>query len=273
MNATQETPPFGTHALSGWDAHIVGLTRAMPQGWAGKRLALLLRKLARGAMARPVDIAVFGHKMRLDGTRNIAERRLLIQPQHFDPAERAALANALKPGDTAVDIGSNIGAYTLFMAGLVGALGRVLAVEPQPAVLARLRVNCSFNPDLKIDIAATALGDRDGEAHFELNPTNQGESKLIVRGTGTIAVPLTTLQAALTSRGIDRVAALKIDVEGAEPEVLLPFFANAPISLWPKLMILERGDSRWKVDLTGALMAKGYRQQSATRLNLILTRT
>jgi FkbM family methyltransferase len=183
------------------------------------------------------------------------------------------LASALKPGDTAVDVGANIGAYTLFMAGLVGRTGRVVAVEPQPAVLARLRVNCGFNPDLNVDIAATALGDREGEAHFQLNSANQGESKLTASGLGAIAVPLTTLEAAITSRGIERVAALKIDVEGAEPDVLLPFFASAPAFLWPKLLILERGDSRWKLDLTGALLAKGYRQQSATRLNVILART
>jgi FkbM family methyltransferase len=245
----------------------------MPQGWAGKRLALLLRKLVRRAMARPVDIAVFGHKMRLDGTRNIAERRLLIQPQHFDPAERAALAAALRPGDTAIDVGANIGAYSLFMAGLVGPHGRVLAVEPQPAVLARLKVNCAFNPDLAIEIAPTALGDREGEARFELNAANQGEGRLAAEGAGSIAVPLTTLASLLTSRGIAQLAALKIDVEGAEPDVLLPFFAAAPESLWPRLMIIERGNARWKTDLVGALKVKGYREQIATRLNLVLSRS
>jgi hypothetical protein len=69
---------------------------------------------------------------------------------------------------------------------------------------------------------------------------------------------------------VTKLAAMKIDVEGAEPQVLLPFFQTAPRTLWPALIVLERGDSRWDVDLIGALQGLGYRQDSATRLNAIL---
>jgi FkbM family methyltransferase len=271
--STGPAEPFGTYRLSAWESFVIGLTRAMPQGWAGKRLALLFRKLVSGAMARPVDIEVFGYKMRLNGARNVAERRLLIQPQHFDPDERAALAAHLKPGDIAIDIGANVGAYTLFMAGLVGLGGRVIAVEPQPSVLQRLKENLSFNPVLTVTVAATALGASEGEVTFETNARNEGEGRITsTPGAQGFTVALTTLQALLAREGVGCLAALKIDVEGAEPQVLLPFFQSAPAELWPKLIVLERGDSRWGVDLVSALQEFGYDKDDSIRLNWILRR-
>lgn len=271
MNTGGPQVPFGSHTLTAWESAIIGLTRAMPQGWAGKRLALLFRKLVKSAMGRPVDIQVFGRNMRLNGARNIAERRLLIQPQHFDPAERAALAQHLKPGDIAIDIGANVGAYTLFMAGLVGPSGRVIAVEPQPSVLGRLRENVAFNPELTVTIAATALGATEGEVVFETNAANEGEGRMAkAPGAAGVTVPLTTLDALLAREGVTRLAAMKIDVEGAEPQVLSPFFGSAPRSLWPGIIVLERGDARWDVDLIGALKAKGYQERLSTRLNVVL---
>lgn len=268
-NGTGE--PFGFHRLTAWESFIIGLTRGLPQGWAGKRLALLFRKLVKGAMRRPVDIEVFGRKMRLNGARNIAERRLLIQPQHFDPTERAALAAHLTPGDVAIDIGANVGAYTLFMAGIVGPGGRVIAVEPQPSVLSRLRENLSFNPALTVTVVETALGASVGEVVFETNVTNEGEGRVAKSADANgIKVAMTTLQSLLAGQGVDRLAAMKIDVEGAEPQVLLPFFETAPRSVWPEMIVLERGDSRWDVDLITRLKEFGYREAGATRLNAIL---
>ena len=266
------TKPFGSFPLTSSEARLISVCRAMPEGWFGKRLALLLRKLVKPAMARPVDIDVFGRRMRLDGRRNIAERRLLIQPQHFDPIERRILKNHLKAGDTAIDIGANVGAYTLFMAGLVGKAGRVIAIEPQPSVLARLKTNLEFNPELSVEIAETALGDHDGAVAFSLNPENEGESRIAGYGPAAaqITVPLTTLFGLLSARQVTSVQALKIDVEGAEPSVLLPFFNTAPRPLWPGLMILEQVNDRWTVDLVGSLTAKGYSALAKTKLNVIL---
>jgi FkbM family methyltransferase len=271
MQDKHDIKPFGSHPLTAWESTVIGLTRAMPQGWAGKRLALLLRKLVKGAMNRPVDIEVFGRKMRLDGTRNIAERRLLIQPQHFDPLERQVLSAHLRPGGVAVDIGANVGAYTVFMAGLVGREGRVLAVEPQPSVLARLRENLALNPELTVTVAAVALGDKQGEATFEPGSKNEGEGKLAQgHSAGGFKVPVDTLHNLASAHGFDRIDALKIDVEGWEPHVLLPFFETAPRALWPRLIVIERVNDRWTVDLIGRLKQLGYADKAGTRLNAVL---
>lgn len=269
MTENEPIPPFGTYRLTAREAAVIRLTRSMPQGWVGKRMALLFRKLAKSAMRRPVDIEVFGRPMRLNGLKNIAERRLLIQPQHFDPNERAALANHLKPGDFAIDIGANVGAYTLFMAGLVGAKGLMIAVEPQPSVLARLMANLALNPDLSVEIVAKALGAEEGETQFELSDDNEGQSRIASSGQG-VKVPITTLKSVVLSARRRPLAALKIDVEGAEPSVLQPFFDQADRADWPKLMIMERNDSRWPIDLIGYLRAKGYVDRIASKMNTLL---
>jgi FkbM family methyltransferase len=271
MTEPENIRPFGFHPLSGWETSVIAVTRAMPQGWAGKRLALLLRKLVKSAMSRPVDVEVFGLKMRLNGTRNIAERRLLIQPQHFDPAERDMLRAHLRPGGLAVDIGANVGAYTLFMAGLVGPHGRVLAVEPQPSVLARLRENLSLNPELTVTVAAVALGDKAGEALFQPGGGNEGEGKLAKEGASDgIPVRVETLTHLLAAQSFDRIDALKIDVEGWEPQVLTPFFETAPRTLWPGLIVIERGNERWSVDMIAWLKERGYVDKAGSRLNAVL---
>ncbi len=274
MDEILVTPPFGTFALTPGEARIIALTRAMPSGAIGKRLALWLRKLVKGAMGRPIDTEVFGLRMRLDGQRNIAERRLLIQPQHFDPQERAALAEVLRPGDVAVDVGANVGAYSLFMARYVGTEGRVLACEPQPQVLERLRVNVQLNPELPIEIIAKAVGAHAGTVEFQLGTGNQGEGRIAEAGAhdGVVTVPIAPLAQLLDERGIAAVRALKIDVEGAEPSVLVPFFEMAPRAQWPQLIVMEHGNPRWTLDLTAHVCSKGYKVGGQTRLNVLLER-
>ena len=80
-----------------------------------------------------------------------------------------------------------------------------------------------------------------------------------------------TLLALLRERGIERIDALKIDVEGAEDTVLAPFFRAAPRSLWPELILLEDTRILWGMDLFGLLDQCGYRAVARTRLNVMLT--
>jgi hypothetical protein len=75
--------------------------------------------------------------MRLYPDGNVCEKRVLFTPQYFDPLEREMLAGRLREGFRFIDIGANIGAYSLFVAAKAGPSARILAVEPQPEVFAR----------------------------------------------------------------------------------------------------------------------------------------
>jgi hypothetical protein len=71
--------------------------------------------------------------------------------------------------------------------------------------------------------------------------------------------------------GLDRIDALKIDIEGAEDMALTPFFETAPKNLWPGMVVIENCHrSLWKTDVIDVMARLGYRVRAATRGNLIL---
>lgn len=156
---------------------------------------------------------------------DIHEKRWIrtIAIEAFETAKVRALAHFLRPGMTLVDVGANIGFFSLVAAKLVGPTGRALAVEPEPENCARIRRNVELNGYANVEIAQVALGDRCGEVTLHL-ATDHGHHSLLDRSPNragtTLAVPIETLDALLAARNIERVDVLKIDVEGAEVEVL-----------------------------------------------------
>jgi hypothetical protein len=73
---------------------------------------------------------------------------------------------------------------------------------------------------------------------------------------------------AARSRGIERIDVMKIDIEGMEDQVLLPFFRKAPRSLWPRAIVGEHIFApRWREEC----LSLGYCQQWQTRYNCGLT--
>jgi len=268
--------PFGTHAPSGFARWAIERTRALPNRWAARRMAHLLRRLAiqslRGA---PVDTEALGARMRLYPYNNICEKKVLFTPQFFDPEELGQLKSAIRDGFTFVDVGANVGAYSLFVAAQAGLGAKILAVEPQPDVFDRLAYNIRQNPFGTIKAVACAVADKSGELTLFLDPRNKGESSVKIVGSSQapmIRVPAVTLLELLTSEGFPRLDALKLDVEGAEDLILDPFFRDAPASLHPTLIIIEDGRERWQTDLGRLLAGQGYRLARRTRLNLIYER-
>lgn len=267
---------FGAHVPDGVVAKIIRMTRRADSSWLSKRIALLLRhialKLLRGA---PVDIETYGMRMRLLPYNNVCEKRVLFTPQLFDPLEREILSRHVRDGFVFIDIGANIGAYSLFVAGKTGGNARILAVEPQPDIYERLVFNIGQNPGIAIKAVDCAVADKSGEATLFLNAQNFGESSLKVVGSSqasSLKVTATTLHALVEAEGYDRVDALKLDVEGAEDLILEPFLRDAPRALHPRLIIVEDGSERWQTDLPRLLAENDYREIARTRLNLVYER-
>ncbi|KQP05470.1 FkbM family methyltransferase [Methylobacterium sp. Leaf93] len=280
MTDTQSSTiqPFGTYAPRGLVARITDRTVTLSgKSWAGRRIGFFLRRLAITMLhGRPLDVERFGARMRLHPYNNNCEKKVLFTPQFFDPEERALLASRLKPGCTFLDIGANIGAYALFVAAFAGPGARILAVEPQPDVFDRLTYNIAQNPFGTVKAVACAVADKAGELTLFVDPRNRGESSLKIVGTNEgaqIRVPAVTLLGLAQGEGITRIDAIKLDVEGAEDLILEPFFREAPVSLHPRLLVIEDGTAQWQIDLVGLLEGRGYRQIARTRLNLIFERT
>ncbi len=271
-----EERPFGTFAPKAYLARIIARTRAASDSFLGRKIAYALRRLGlRSLDGAPVDIESLGAKMRLYPDGNVCEKRVLFTPQYFDAVERGLLASRLREGFTFIDIGANIGAYSLFVAARAGRGARILAVEPQPEIFARLSFNIAQNPFGTVKAVACALADKPGELTLFIDPTNRGESsvRILNSSAGTsVKVPAMTLLSLVEGEGYERIDAIKLDVEGAEDLILEPFLRDAPPALWPGFIIIEDSRQRWQTDLAGLLERNGYKLVAQTRLNLVFER-
>ena len=275
---TAETAPaFGTYAPSPLRQGVRAVCTAMPDNWVGRQTAFALRRLGLWGLDHPLDVEVFGLKARLYPFDNVAANRLLFTPQLFDAEEIAAFVGKAK--ETAgefvfLDIGANVGGWSLAIAGALGPRARILAFEPQPGIREELRFNAAINSEAHIEVFPVALSDRDGEVEFTLYPANKGEASIRPRRQGgeRVRVPARTLLGVLNAEGIGRVHGLKIDVEGAEDLVLAPFLKEAPDSLLPGIVTIERTQPRWTIDPVALLEQRGYRIARTTLRNLILER-
>jgi FkbM family methyltransferase len=268
--------PFGALAPSGLIGWVIKRTRALPQGWAGRRLALMMRHLVlRSLRGTSVDMETFGIRMRLFPDNNVCERRILFTPQSFDPQELKVIEGRISEGFTFVDIGANVGWYSLFIASRAGSSARILALEPQPEIFDRLTYNIRQNPFGTIKAIACAVADKAGELTLFLDPRNRGESSVKIVGSGQsekVRVPAVPLLDLLRAENFAHVDAVKLDVEGAEDLILDPFFRDAPASLHPSLLVIEDGREQWQIDLPKLLERHGYRLILQTRLNLVFER-
>ena len=221
--------------------------------------------------------------MRLYPSRNACEKNALFTPQIIDAVERDVLASAIDrrvaEGATFmfVDIGANVGLYSLFVAARGGPHAQVLAVEPQPVVIDRLRFNARANPEFDITIFQLAVADRDGDMELVIADRDLGGSHLD-NGAGTsggaeiVRVRCRPLSAILADAGISSVDALKIDIEGAEPLALEPFLRDAPADQLPRLILVE-DRSDWTVDLYSLLRQRSYAEWIRTRQNVVFRLT
>jgi len=273
--------PYGRRTPGALDRATLALTRRMPNNWLGLRLAILLRRIVTSRLGRgALDTQLWGMRLRLYALGNGCEKNALFTPQMFDVMERDVLADAVArhPGGpfTFVDIGANVGLYSLFVAACAGQRARILAIEPQPGILDRLRFNLAANPEAAVTVLPVAVADRDGEIALVLDTSDSGgthiEKQAASRAGGAVRVPCRTLLALAREAAFERIDALKIDVEGAEDLVLVPFLRDAPRALWPHLILIEDTHGLWQTDLFALLEQHGYTVAARNRQNLAYRR-
>lgn len=266
--------PFGCYEPSALQSCLIAIGGRLPRSWAGRRVASLIRSVLKRYSGRPIDLVRLGSRMRLYPRSNSSEKRLMATPQFFDAVEIALLEKQLTPDFVFLDIGANAGAYTLFVANRVGRGGRVIAVEPHPTALARLHCNLALNEIDWAKVVPAALSSHDGSLSLFVNERNIGSSSLLSGrrpdlATGAIQVDCRSLTSLIREEGLSRIDAIKLDVEGAEDRILVPFLAQAPRSLLPRFLIIEDNRSVWKEDLLGLLQRAGYATEATANANLI----
>jgi FkbM family methyltransferase len=139
----------------------------------------------------------------------------------FEPFETFLSQREIRPGDVVLDIGANIGYYTLQFARLVGPLGKVIAFEPDVKNFALLERSVRENGFTNIELVNAAVSDTCGRAALHHSPSNPGDHRLYHTGEDrtTTDVAVTTIDAFFRNRD-RRVDFIKIDIQGGEPRAL-----------------------------------------------------
>ena len=167
--------------------------------------------------------SVPGGQMALDLNASL-EYTLFFRGCH-EPEIGRLIERSARRGGTCLDVGANVGAHTLVMARAVGPEGRVLALEPHPAICARLRRNVALNRLEQVEVVEAALWEADGRKTlhgFARGAFQQGISSLVVGNGAGEALEVRTVTARTLEKehGLARLDLVKVDAEGAEPAIL-----------------------------------------------------
>jgi FkbM family methyltransferase len=148
----------------------------------------------------------------------------IISTGGYEPSMTRRLADNLSAGMTFVDVGANEGYFTVMASALVGAGGRVVAIEPQASVADVLDANLKLNGCSNVNVVRTAVGDTAGVLTLHIMPSvNNGASSAtppVRYRTRREHVAQVKLDDLLVSCGVETVDLMKIDVEGYESHVI-----------------------------------------------------
>jgi FkbM family methyltransferase len=154
----------------------------------------------------------------------------------YERAEYQALRRLVRPGDSVIDVGANIGYWTLQFSYWVAEAGRVLAIEPSPHCLGRLRAAVGAAGVTNVTVVPVAVGSEERRAVLSLHdrPEHSGLGTLrpTEQAPNSLPVDVRPLSSVMSEHAFARCRLLKIDVEGLEPEVLstiVPHIENGSI--------------------------------------------
>lgn len=147
----------------------------------------------------------------------------------YEPNTATVLKQLLTRGSVLLDVGANVGLFTLLGSRWVGTEGRVLSFEPSSRERKRLDEQVALNRLTNVIILPQAVADHEGRGRLRvaaaeyagLNTLGDDFGYSGVNVVATEDVPLVTLDAAVAAAGLTRVSVIKLDIEGAEYAALV----------------------------------------------------
>lgn len=240
----------------------------------------VLRKLTllgheRGTQG-PHDVEVAnGVQARLFPASNRCEKRAFAGVHIWDPKERTLLNRLIKNHAyedpfVFLDVGANVGLYSLFVNASGRANGKavkIISVEPDIENRARLEFNCTASQCDAI-IEPIGIADEAGTGVLTDAGPNRGGIAIMDTGDGD-TIKLETLAGLFARHGLTRIDAMKVDIEGRDDAALRAMVTQAPKSQWPKIIIVETGRDSDSPIVTH-LLSQGYSLVERTGINAIL---
>jgi FkbM family methyltransferase len=164
----------------------------------------------------------------------------------YDLLETALMQKILKEGDVVIDIGANIGWFTLLAARTVARTGKVFSFEPESLNFSLLKASINSNDYINVLPVKKVVSDQNGSQYLylskELNPGAHSISENF--GGGKELVDSIRLDTFMQLNNLEDVQLLKIDVQGAEPNVLSA--AKKPMQeMKIETMLIEWNPTAW----------------------------
>lgn len=193
------------------------LTRSRSENEAGVRALCANAYLGNGtALCR-----VLGRFKMFVDTADVGLSSHLLLDGYWEMWLTEVMAQVVRPGMTAVDVGANLGYFTLLMADLVGPGGRVEAFEPNPSIAARLRRSVSVNGfDDRVTIHEQPLSDEDGAEVSLVVPEGEPKNAYVLPAGETRSDAHRLVARRFDAiAGLDRADVVKIDADAAEEAI------------------------------------------------------
>jgi len=139
--------------------------------------------------------------------------------REYEPFETKLFVENVHEGDVVVDIGANIGYYTVLASKQVGNMGKVYAFEPDPTNFELLKKNVKENECTNVIMEQKAVSDKNGAVKLYVSKSNAGDHRVFNSGDGrkSIDIPAVSLDEYFTNKKIN---VIKMDVQGYESFVL-----------------------------------------------------
>lgn len=257
----KQPEPFGSYRPSWAQRCVLGVTRVLKlnRGCLRPTWVRVLNLLRAG----PVDVTTSYGLFRVYPTTNLVDSALMLYAA-YNREEIEFLKEGVAQGGTFVDVGANIGLYTVAIAGHLRGTGRVVAIEPNPVCVGRLQTNIALNAFRHVRVVPVGVADFTGRARLVILENDLAIAH-IVRDDERGEFEVRTLRDILDEAGVHGVSALKIDVEGFEQAALGPYFASTPRTRWPGRICSEHLHDSGGV--LGVLQDCGYRLVKNTRNN------
>ncbi len=212
------------------------LERALASGLLPR--ARVLKRVNRFIKARltPRRVSVAGHEMWLDPVDSLG----LARARDYEPLETAIVRSEVKPGARVLDLGANIGYFSLLLARCVGPQGSVIAVEPDPDNAMILRRNVEANGYRNVKVLEKAASDAAGTTRLYRQLRSGAHHSLAEQAPGDAYIEIGTVR--LDDVVTGPIDFMKIDVEGAE--MLAMAGAERLMAQSPDLVLLTEYNPR-----------------------------
>jgi FkbM family methyltransferase len=164
----------------------------------------------------------------------------------YEPEVTKQFERILKPRMTVMDVGANVGWFTLLSAKLVGEDGLVVALEPDPQNFSLLSKSVETNRLKNVTLLKEAASDADGVALLGLSKNGNTGAHAITRAVDGDAISVSSSKLDTVARrlGVRRIDLVKIDVEGHEPQVMSGMLSLINQRLVENI-IMEWNPSEW----------------------------